>query len=909
MKASDIPFDSQILRTKLFRPRILRETVSRPRVVDKLDQYAERLVTLVTAPAGYGKSTAVSQWLDTLDSEKSAWGWVSLDQYDNDPLVLADYLIAAIRLSVPEFGLETRSLLGAVQEVAPHYLADSLVRELLDVTTEFVLVLDDVHLLQDPGVIEFMERLIAHMPYNIHFVLMGRSRPALSLVRLRLHGQLGEMTTADLAFRPDEAAAMLSLVSGRPVTKEVATIFDTQTEGWAAGLQLGGLALRARDELELVADLQTTAASAAIDYLIDEVISLVPNEMRQFMLRTAVLDRLGAELCARLVAEADANATGDYAAAQAMLTRIHDAQLFLLPLDEQGHWFRYHHLLQDTLLQLARATYGPEWVAESHRRASDWYLQAGQITEAIYHARAAGDDVTAARLVETHYHLALDAEDKPLLSRWLRLVPDAVKRRPGMLVAQAWAEHLMFRIAVAAALARQAEALLDDDEGDLSPAEVASLRADILSITMLADYLSAKPFSGDQALAAVERVPRDHHFSRGVAALATIFILHREQRSAEALAFAQRHHERTPSPHAGSLRVMLGVCSIHLFSSNLSALLESSRRYEHAAQATNSPVSVGWARLFQGYVAYMRNDLEEAEVQFNKVIHRSHERQGKSVSDAYTGLCLIKLAEGDAGEARRIHSQYEEWLRDVHHFALLPAAAAVEALIDLAAPGDGEQATAGAVADPALSVDAAMLQISLFLYPKLVHVRRCLAESDELSLRQSLIMLDEVEALVRAQNEQMRLMEIRTLRAVALDRLGESEAAFAEMQAALEQGRREGYIRPILDCGPAVVPLLEQARRSGVHTAYVDRLLDAWRIGPPVDAGSDEAVVAWADLTNREIDVLEGLQRRMSNKEIAAELFLSPLTVKRHAQNLYRKLGASNRREAVEIARHSGLLS
>ncbi len=188
---------SHILRTRLSRPRILRETVRRPRLMAKLDRYSERLVTLVVAPAGYGKTTVVSQWLDENDRR---WGWISLDKYDNNPVTLAGYLLAAIQMTYPEFGQETAALLTALHGVSPHLLADSLVDELLEITDDYVLVLDDIHLLEDEAVFEFMERLVTHMPYNIHFVLIGRTRPELPLVRLRLHGQLGELNASDLSF-------------------------------------------------------------------------------------------------------------------------------------------------------------------------------------------------------------------------------------------------------------------------------------------------------------------------------------------------------------------------------------------------------------------------------------------------------------------------------------------------------------------------------------------------------------------------------------------------------------------------------------------------------------------------------------------------------------------------------------
>ncbi len=695
-------------------------------------------------------------------------------------------------------------------------------------------------------------------------------------------------------------------MTGQQVDDELVTLLKSRTEGWAAGLQLGGLALRAGGKSDLLAKLKTNPPREIIDYLVDDVISHTPPDMRHFMLRTAVLDGLNADLCAALLVDGDQDLVDSRARAQSLLNRIEEAQLFLIALDDHGEWYRYHHLLQETLLHLAEELHGPEWLRDANLKASAWYEANGLITEAIYHAISAGDDIEAARLVETHYHDALDAEDKPLLIRWLRLVPQSVSRRPGILLAQAWVEHLQFHIQAAAGLAREAMTMLESGHVDAAPDEVAAMRAEIGLLCLQADYFASRPATSPEALAIYQQLPEGHRFSLGLGAFIVLVVLQREGRSADALGFAQTCLESVPKPDTMTMRVMLGQSAVHLFNGHLTAFEQTARKYGLAAQQTNSRVSSGWSNLFLAYVAYEWNELAMADAWLEDILLHPQEFQGKCVSDAFTGICMSKLAQGDIAEARRYHQAYIDYLVEAQSYGFMPITDAVARLIDLA-DYDNARETHVSVSSTPPAADW-MLQLSIFLHPSLVQVRQRLANTEDADLlADSMVILDDVESLIRAQNERVRLVELLTLRALVLARLGREAEALDTLAEAIDRGQGDSYKRSIVDCGPAVTPLLLQLRERGRHQAYINELLTILNTPVGEYRTPEPDPVEWYDLTNRELDVLEGLQRRMSNKEIASELYLSPLTVKRHAQNLYRKLGASNRREAVEIARRQGL--
>ncbi|MDQ4075183.1 MAG: hypothetical protein M3220_02930, partial [Chloroflexota bacterium] len=378
----------QLLISKLYMPRVRPNLVPRPRLIARLDAGLSGLLTLLSAPAGFGKTTLLSDWLSHTQRPVA---WLSLDERDSDPIHLLRYLVAALRTIVPSFAQATLALLQSPQAVPVESLLTLLLNDLVHLPQSCILVLDDYHVLQQSPIHQAITFLVEHLPPQLHLVITSREDPPLPLSRLRARDQLCELRAADLRFTPSEAAAFLNGTMGLSLTEDDVAMLERRTEGWIAGLQLAALSIREQaDRSNLFASL-TGSNRYILDYLADEVLSHQPEPVQRFLLHTSILDRLSGPLCDALLE--------DGPPAQAMLERLEQANLFLVPLDDERRWYRYHDLFA-TFLRARLHQSQPDLIALLHDRASRWYEQAGFISEAIRHALEAQAFGEAARLLE-----------------------------------------------------------------------------------------------------------------------------------------------------------------------------------------------------------------------------------------------------------------------------------------------------------------------------------------------------------------------------------------------------------------------------------------------------------------------------------------------------------------------------
>src|SRR4051794_27879252 len=368
-----------LLETKLRVPRLRRALVPRPRLSERLSRGAESALTLVSAPAGFGKTTLLTEWLAAAPVDGRSAAWLSLDQRDNDPSLFWTYLVAALKTAAPGVGASALSLLQSPQPPIEAVLAN-LLNDLSAISNDVVLVLDDYHVIDARDVQDGMAFLLEHLPPQIHLVIAGRADPVLPLARLRGRGELIEIRAADLRFAPDEATAYLNGAMGLVLTARDVAALEGRTEGWIAALQLAALSMQGRDDVAAFIDGFAGDDRYVVDYLAEEVLQRQPDDVRTFLLQTSVLSRLTGALCEAVVGRDGG---------RAMLESLDRANLFLVPLDDRRHWYRYHHLFAD-VLQARLLDEQPDRVRELHRRASRWYEQNGEPAEAIRHALAGG---------------------------------------------------------------------------------------------------------------------------------------------------------------------------------------------------------------------------------------------------------------------------------------------------------------------------------------------------------------------------------------------------------------------------------------------------------------------------------------------------------------------------------------
>jgi len=367
-----------LINTKLYRPQIPENLVARPKLLEHLHSRRQRRLTLVSAPAGYGKTTLVSSWL-----EEGDWpcAWLSLDEYDDDRVTFLSYFIAAIQTICPDVGQETQALLKAPSLPPSPMLARSLIAELDQIDLPFVFVLDDYHFIHQTAIHELLTELLRHPPQSLHLVITTRSEPPLALSKLRARGQMTEIRLEELSFTQVETAALLQTTLGRRVSDTTAASLTEKTEGWITGLRLAILSLRHQDDLDGLLSKLPDHPHYVTEYLIGEVLSSLPSPMKQYVLSSAILDRFCAPVCETILGleqgSGEVSVAGYY-----FIEWVVKANLFTVSLDGEGIWYRYHHLFQQFLQQQLKRRYSPDDIAALHRRASRWYAENGFIDEA-----------------------------------------------------------------------------------------------------------------------------------------------------------------------------------------------------------------------------------------------------------------------------------------------------------------------------------------------------------------------------------------------------------------------------------------------------------------------------------------------------------------------------------------------
>ena len=896
-----------LLETKLHVPRWRRGLVARPRLSERLSRGAESAVTLVSAPAGFGKTTLLAEWLAAAPADGRSVAWLSLDRRDNDPALYWTYLVAALKTAAHGVGASALSLLQPPQPPSEAGLA-TLLNDLDAISNDVVLVLDDYHVIDAHEVQDGMAFLLEHLPSQIHLVIGSRADPVLPLARLRGRGELVEIRAADLRFTPGEAAAYLNGVMGLVLTAADVAALEGRTEGWIAALQLAALSLQGREDVAAFIDGFAGDDRYIVDFLAEEVLQRQPEDVQQFLLQTSILDRLSGPLC---------DAVTGQDGGKAKLAALERGNLFLVPLDDRRRWYRYHQLFADVLHARLRDEQ-PNDVPDLHRRASGWHEQNGEPSEAIRHALAAGDFDRAADLVELAIPAMRRSRQEAAVRGWLELLPDEVVGvRPVLSVGFAGALLAGGELEGVEARLRDAERWLDTPTGirqgsQAPPAEMVvvdeeefrRLPAEI-ELYRAAQALARGDVPGTvrHARRALDLAPADDHLGRasaaalmGLASWASGDLEAGHSGYAECMAGLRR---------AGHIADTFG-CAIALADIRRvqGRLGEAMRTYEQALQRVpeqGGAVLRGTADMYVGMseVCRERDDLAAA----TRHLLRSQEL------GEHTGLpqnryrwrvamARIRQAEGDLGGALDLLNEAER-LYAGDFFPNVRPVPALKARVWIAQGEWGE--ALGWAREQGLSVDDDLSYLREFEHITLARVllARYQDERAEASIHEATRLL---ERLLRAAEQGARtgrVLEILVLQALAHQARNDIPAALASLQRALTLAEPEGYVRVFVDEGLPMAALLRAAAKQGIVPSYVRRLLAA------VSTTEDRVPVSQGliePLSERELDVLRLLGTDLGGPDIARELVVSLNTVRTHTKNIYAKLGVNNRRAAVRRA-------
>jgi LuxR family maltose regulon positive regulatory protein len=868
--------------------------VVRPRLTARLHAGLHHKLTLLSAPAGFGKTTLLSQWL--AGCERPA-AWLSLDERDRDPARFLTYLVAAVQTIAPHVGAGLLGVLQSPQPPPPEALLTRLLNDLAALSDPLVLVVDDYHLLNAPTVDQALTFLLDHLPPQLHLVLATREDPLLPLARWRAGDHLTELRVADLRFTPDEAAAFLSQTMGLALSHTDVSALEARTEGWIAGLQLAALSLRGQPDPASFIAAFAGSHQFVLDYLVEEVLHRQPAPLQTFLLRTSILDRLCGPLCDAVVL---ASAAGS---GQGTLEALERANLFLVPLDNERRWYRYHQLFREVLRQRLhqRTAAAPgaeerEDVAELHRRASIWYEAEGLELDAFHHAAAAHDIDRAERLIggkgiPRHFRGAVTA-----ILDWLGSLPTTVLdarpwlwwRYASLLLVNGQTIGVEVKLQAAeAALQGKVE---DDSTRDLI-GRIAAARA-----TLALTRYQIEPMLA-QSRRALEYLDPDSQSSRASAnwTMGYAYLLKGDRAAARCAVTEAITLSQAAGDIFTTLLATIGLGNIQEVDNQLSLAAET---YRHVLHLTgDQPLQIIYeAHLGLARVLYEWNDLDTAERQGQQSLDLA--RQYESIIDRFivceTFLARLRLARGDVAGAAALLAEAHQSARQRNFVNRIPEVAAAQVLVLL------RQDNVAAAAQLAHAYDLPLSQARVHL-----------AQGDSAA---ALAVLAPWRTQVEARRWEDERLKALVLQSLTLQAHGDADQAVEALVEALALAEPDGFVRLFLDEGPPMARLLSVAAARGLHPDYLARLLAAF--AAEAHKGADTvsrqpASSTWSPiepLSQREVEVLQLIAQGRSNQEISEQLFLALSTVKGHNRKIFDKLQVQRRTEAVARARELGLL-
>ncbi len=907
-----------LLETKLYVPRFRRGVVPRPRLSERLDRGTASKLVLVSAPAGFGKTTLLAEWLaagPAAPGDERLAAWLSLDRADNDPVSFWTYVIAALRTVASGVGEAALALLQTPQPPPIETVLTAALNELGAIAADVVLVLDDYHVVDAREVQDGMAFLLDHLPPRLHVVIVGRADPALPLARLRARGELVEIRAAELRFTPDETAAYLNGMMGLQLTARDVAVLEGRTEGWIAALQLAALSMQGRDDVAGFIAGFAGDDRYVVDYLVEEVLQRLPDRVQSFLLQTSILGRLSGPVCDAVTGQGGGKAT---------LEALDRGNLFLFPLDDRRRWYRYHQLFAD-VLHARLLDEQPGQVPDLHRRASAWYERSGEQPLAISHALAAEDFERAAGLVELAIAAMRKTRQEATVRRWLEALPDELVRgRPVLSVNFAGALLTTGEMEGVEERLRDAERCLDAPaalhEGPHAPpAEMAAaieeeyrrLPAAIeLYRAALAVARGDAPGTVRHARRALDLSPEEDHLGRASASgFLGLASWGNGDLGAAHLAWSACV---AGLRRAGFVSDILG-CSIALADIRITQgrLGEAMRTYEQALQLVpeqGGPVLRGMADMHAGISEiYRERDDLPAATRHLLTSQELGEHTGLPQHRYRLRVAMARVAEAEGNLAGALDLLDEaDRLYVSDFFPNVRPVPALKARVWIAQGRLGD--ALGWAREQGLTADDDLSYLREFEHITLARVLLARHEGEDAgrAVHEAAQLL--ARLLLAAEDGQRtgRVIEILVLRALAHQAVGEIPAALAALERAVTLAEPEGYVRVFVDEGQPMTSLLRAAAKQGIRRDYARRLLAAVRAGEH-DGPVEQALIE--PLSERELDVLRLLGSELDGPAIARELMVSLNTMRTHTKSIYTKLAVTSRRAAVNRAAELGLLS
>ncbi len=909
-----------ILPSKLYIPPFKKEFVSRARLLKQLNAGLARKLTLVSAPAGYGKSTTISEWVGQAGKPVA---WLSLDKSDNDPSRFWSYFVAALR-TIP--GLEDVWVGGDIFDPRQTpsipdnetFLAN-LIIAIISISERFVLILDDLQAITEAGILDDLFFLLENLPpgpKGMHLVIASRSDPPWPLARLRANNEITEIRVRELCFTIDETAAFLNDVMGLTLSAGEIVELDQHTEGWIAGLQLAAISMQGREDFSGFLDAFTGSHRFVLDYLIEEVLSRQTPEILDFLVKTSILERMTEGLCDAVTG----NCNGEN-----ILLQLERANLFLVALDDQRTWYRYHNLFADLLQKQLRTRYS-EQIATLHRQASQWYAQAGSAREAVAHALNTDDWDFAAAQVEEFVLDLIQHGEMTLLQHWMCSLPEEkIRQSPILCVAQAWAAAQYASVELAEDLLAQAEAALENEpsgNGHFDPQVYKMISGQIAVLQVVIARLRGDSTHRQQALVqeALDQLPADDAASR-----ATLFLrlgfsyldLGKDEEADRTFSQAYRLGQSGSNYYAahvanyGRMVIARRHGNLHELAAICRQTLDASTAYDEQQRSLN-----GFAHIMSGSLYYEWNNLDEAErllVQGIDLVEQAGMAE-LLIKGHYTMACL---------NAARGKTEPLPELREIAkngHPGLTHYAASLRVRLHLLSTPQSKNTQF--TAETTQWAEAQQLDFrgrpayDWEMREKLIYARVLCRQYESQPSSRLKAGLEQVLDFIQGQCHPLdelnwwgTLVEVYIVIALIMHNLERKAEALTALKQALDFAETQGFLRAFLDEGQPMRALLHLALADGKHKEYSREILAAFDSQTPSSRSitPHQPDNLTESLSAREMQVLRLLNTRLSVPEIAEEIHLAPTTVRTHVQHIYQKLGVHGRIEALQRAEKLGL--
>lgn len=899
-KKSD-PKPWEPVRTKLHRPRLTQKILHRPRLYDLLEQTIDYPLTIVSAPAGYGKSTLISAWLE---SGSKPHAWLTLDEHDNDLAKFNSYFLAALQTLFPEIGGNTQRSVNNFEQPNAQLLAKGLINDLDTIATDFILVMDDYNVIHDPEVHEFLSTLLQHPPRRMHLFIATRHEPSLTLPRLRARNQVNEIGVEDIRFTMGETVALINERLNLKVDHSIASHLLQKTEGWIAGLNMIMFASGNGEDLEHVSLNQGPNYHLALDYLMVEIVAKQPQAIQTFMMKISILEEFNASIsdsiCSPKIGGQSASMSGEE-----FINWLITNNMFVVPLDDEGKFYRFHNLFRQLLQRELRKQYGSDEIYLFHTRASNWYAENGEIENALRHAQAAGNIDVAAHMFANYRHELTHHGRWEQLEEILQIFPPSIiESQAELTLVRVALLYQNFQISEIPAQLERVEALLA--EYGLDRSNVYQLQGEVDAYRSVLCYWAVDvQGTVKRAQAALENLPIDWFYTRALALqhLTAGFQMQGDienARSMQADPLDQAQLNINPLYYS---RLLTGSSMSQWVSADLLELRYTSSHSLALAEKHALSECLASANYFMGIVSYEENNLDGAIRHFSVLYEQRYEGPLHLVVHGLLGLSHTYQVLGQHNEARRIVDNVTEFLLEKRNRELLAITEAFRAELDLR---QGNLAAAKLWAEK--FTPNGLGPMPIFYHPNLTFVKVLLAIDTEASRNKAAHLLSRLQKHLKEIHNKRFLIEVLCFQALLHDTQGDEKQALVNLEQAVLLAEPGGLLRVFLDLGPKLAHLLGLLDQEGVAQAYIREIMQAFLEEKPIlPTRRKQSLIE--PLTNRELQILGLLAKRKTNKEIATDFVISAGTVKTHTIRIYQKLEVNSRREAVEKGVALGLIA